>query len=158
MKRLLLMMFAVFALSNSLVSVTYGQAANDLVVVPEGSQGADSVVLDLQNQWGDLWDQYDDRAYNDAQLAGEQNLANQIRTGVMTWDTLIFYLVYLLQLLSQVGMLVGVLMIIFVGYQYASYSFTGAEPNPGYINNAIIGIVVIIFSYAILNILQNMFL
>lgn len=50
MKRLLLMMFAVFILSNSLVSVTYGQAANDLVVVPEGSQAADSVVMDLQNQ------------------------------------------------------------------------------------------------------------
>lgn len=142
-------------------SFSLAQSANDLIVVPEGSQSADAKVIDLQNKSnysGSLWDEYDRTAYKDSQIAGENNLANQIRTWIMTWDTLIFYLVFLLQLLSQVGILVWVLMIIFVGYQYASYSIANTEPNPGYIYNAIIGIFVIIFSYAILNLLQNMFL
>lgn len=155
MKRILFSLLTGILFSTS---VALWVTANDLVAVPEGSSSADAVWAELQNEGGNLWDAYDDAAYNNPEIAGEDNLANQIRTWIMTWDTLIFYLVFLLQLLSQVWLLIWVLMVIFVWYQYAAYSITWSEPQPWNITKAIAGIAVIIFSYAILNLIQNFFL
>lgn len=135
----------------------YGQA-DDFFILPKDDNGADAAVERLINKWGGVWDQYDTEAYTNPALVGEENVGNQLSSGIMTWDTLINYLVLLLQFLSQVGILVWVLMIIFVGYQYATYSITGQDPKTSYITDAIVGILVISFSYAILNILRNAFL
>ena len=140
-----------------LVTGVYAQG-DDFFIIPKDDGGADAAVERIINKWGGVWDQYDTEAYTNPALVGEENVGNQLSSGIMTWDTIINYMVLLLQFLSQVWILIWVLMIIFVGYQYASYAITGQDPKTSYIRDALIGILVISFSYAILNILRNAFL
>ena len=140
-----------------LATGVYAQA-DDFFILPKDDGGADSAVERLTNEGGNVWDQYDKEAYTNPALVWEENIGNQLSSGILTRDSIIYYLVVLLQFLSQLGILIWVLMIIFVGYQYASYSITGQDPKTSYITHAIAWILVISFSYAILNILRNAFL
>ena len=83
----------------------------------------------------------------------------QIVSGIMTRDTILNYGVVLLKFLSQAGLAVGWLMFIYTGYKYIMSVITwDSEPSKDLIRNAIIGILVIIFSYAIMRILTRTFL
>ncbi len=131
--------------------------SNDFFILDKADGGQEAVEI-LINKGGGVWDEYDKQAHENPELVWQENLANQIQTWIMTWDSLIFFLIDALQFLSQLGLLIGVLMIIFVGYQYASYSITWVEPKQSYIGDAITGILVISFSYAILQIITEAFL
>lgn len=83
----------------------------------------------------------------------------QMKTGVMGRSTILDYIVYLVRFLSQVGILIGGVMIIYAGYLYGSNIFAGkAGDGKKAIKNAIIGILIIIFSYVIIKTLTSMFL
>lgn len=85
--------------------------------------------------------------------------SEQIVSGIMTRDTILDYGVILLKFLSQAGLAVGALMFIYTGYKYIMSVITGdSEPSKDLIKNAIIGILVIVFSYAIMRILTRTFL
>jgi len=85
--------------------------------------------------------------------------SEQIASGVMTWNTILNYGVYLLKFLSQAWLLVGALMFIYTGYKYIMSVITGdGEPSKNNIKYAIYGILIIIFSYAIMRILTRAFL
>jgi VIT1/CCC1 family predicted Fe2+/Mn2+ transporter len=49
-------------------------------------------------------------------------------------------------------------MIIYAGYKYASAVFSGKSPSFSMVKDAIIGVLVIIFSYAIIKALSAAFL
>ena len=102
-------------------------------------------------QEGTVWDNYNEIAEN-------SDTADQIATGVMTWDTILDYGVYLLRFLSQAGIAIGGLMFVYTGYQYIMSVLWASSPDEKLIPNAITGILVIIFSYAIMRILTRMFL
>ncbi|MDR2191129.1 MAG: hypothetical protein LBP53_08450 [Candidatus Peribacteria bacterium] len=91
--------------------------------------------------------------------AEKLSLKEQMATGIMNWDTILNYLVYVVKFLSQIGLLIGALMIIYAGYLYASSVF-GGKTNTGNsaIKNAIIGVLVISFSYAIMKFFTAVFL
>ena len=78
----------------------------------------------------------------------------------MTWDTILDYIVYLVRFLSQVGIVIGVIMIIYAGYLYATSIFSPSNMTKGKsaITNAIIGVLVVAFSYAIMKLLTSAFL
>ena len=78
----------------------------------------------------------------------------------MDWSTLLTYLAYLIRFLSEAGLFVGACFIIYAGYIYASNVFTGKDPSAGKtaITNAIIGVIVITFSYAIMKAITAAFL
>ena len=77
----------------------------------------------------------------------------------MTWNTILNYGVYILKFLSQAWLLVGALMFIYTGYKYIMSVITGdGEPSKNNIKYAIYGILIIIFSYAIMRILTRAFL
>lgn len=82
----------------------------------------------------------------------------QIVSGIMTWDTILDYGVKILQFLSQAGIAVWWIMFIYTGYKYIMSIIGGSEPSKDLITNAIIGILVIIFSYAIMRLLTRTFL
>ena len=75
----------------------------------------------------------------------------------MNRNTLIDYFVYAVRFMSQLALLFGSVMIIYTGYKYALASFTG-EPNNDGIKNAVYGILVVVFAYAIIKILTIAFL
>lgn len=101
-------------------------------------------------------DTYNDIASN--ALAWPDKVDEQIASGVMTRDTIIDYGVLLLKFLSQIGLLIGGLMIIFAGYKYIMSVFSWDAPDSWLVKNAIVWVLVIIFSYAIIRILTRAFL
>ncbi|MEI8091155.1 MAG: hypothetical protein WCG98_02665 [bacterium] len=81
-------------------------------------------------------------------------------SGIMTRETLLDYVVYIVRFLSQIGLVIGALMIIYAGYLYATSVFSGGNVAKGNtaIKNAIIGVIVVAFSYAIMKLLTSAFL
>ncbi|MDR0650318.1 MAG: hypothetical protein LBG59_02685 [Candidatus Peribacteria bacterium] len=57
------------------------------------------------------------------QQASGMELKQQIATGIMNWNTILQYLIYLTRFVSQIGLFIGALMIIFAGYKYATNVF-----------------------------------
>jgi hypothetical protein len=86
-------------------------------------------------------------------------LPQQMATGIMNRNTLLDYVVYLIKFVSQIGLVIGALMIILAGYKYATSVFGGktTEGNNA-VKFAIIGVLVISFSYAIMTLLTSAFL
>lgn len=107
-------------------------------------------------QWKHVRDIYNEKA--NGELAGADKVDEQLATWIMTRDTILDYAVLLLRFLSQVGLMIGGIMIVYAGYRYILNVLEAAEPDPSLIKNAIIGIMVIIFSYAIMRILTRAFL
>jgi hypothetical protein len=128
---------------------------SSLEIVPKVDQGTlwsiNSAIQDPNNS-KHVWDIYNDQA-------SWLNTAEQIASGVMDRDTILDYGVYILQFLSQAWLLVGALMFIYTGYKYIMSVITGDwAPDKKLIQNAIYGILIIIFSYAIMRILTRAFL
>ena len=102
-------------------------------------------------------DIYNEKA--NGELAGADKVDEQLATWIMTRDTILDYAVLLLRFLSQVGLMIGGIMIVFTGYTYIMNVLSSEEtPKPELITRAITGILVIIFSYAIMRILTRAFL
>jgi len=55
----------------------------------------------------------------------EGQVGNQLASGIMTRDTLLDYVVYFVRFLSQIGLVIGGIMIIYAGYAYATEIFGG---------------------------------
>ena len=133
------------------------QASNDFEIIPKASSGGKVVnaVISVGQTWGDVRKTYNQKA---ADLSG--SVGDQIASWIMTRDTLLNYVVYLVRFLSQIGIFIGVMMIIYAGYMYASSIFNAWNMSKGKaaITNAIIGVLVIAFSYAIMKLLTSAFL
>jgi len=51
-------------------------------------------------------------------------VGDQLASGIMTWDTLLDYVVYVVRFLSQIGLVIGAVMIVYAGYLYATSIFS----------------------------------
>ncbi len=161
MKKLLFWLIAWVMISTYILSGISVLAQNEqpnpvkLEIVPEVEQSELWKINTAIQNWGDsrhVWDIYNDQA-------SWLNTAEQIASGVMDRDTILDYGVYILRFLSQAGLLVGALMFIYTGYQYIMSVITGdGDPSKDLITHAIYGILIIIFSYAIMRILTRAFL
>jgi len=133
------------------------QTTNDFEIIPKASSGGDVTTrVDAVGQtWGNVW-----KAYNENAAALSGSVGDQLASGIMTRDTLLDYIVYLVRFLSQIGIFIGVIMIIYAGYLYASSVFEAWNMAKGKsaITNAIMGVLVIAFSYAIMKLLTSAFL
>lgn len=130
--------------------------SNDFEIIPEASD-ADQVVKSVNtvgNAGGNVRDTYNEQAEK------LETVGNQLASGIMTRDTLLNYVVYLVKFLSQIGIVIGVVMIIYAGYMYASSVFSSGNMAKGKkaLTNAIIGVLVVAFSYAIMKVLTSAFL
>ena len=88
------------------------------------------------------------------------DVAKAMQTWIMGRNTLIQYVVYIMKFLSQLGLLIWGIMMLYAGYQYATTIFWYGSPSnaKAAMKNAIIWIIVIIASYAILRGLMSLFL
>jgi hypothetical protein len=129
-------------------------AGSNFEIVPQADSWGkvEQAVEKVWSQWGHVRDTYNEQASG---MAGE--VGNQLASGIMTRDTLLDYVVYLVRFLSQVGLLIGGLMVIYAGYLYATtiFGWWDATKWKKAITNAIIGILVIAFSYAIMKALTS---
>lgn len=88
----------------------------------------------------------------------KDDVGAQFATWIFSWDGVLSYFVYIVRFISQIGLVIGAGMIIYTGYKYASAVFSGKSPSMSMVTTAIEGILVIIFSYAIMRALTAAFL
>jgi hypothetical protein len=110
-------------------------------------------------EWWKVTDTYNEEAIK---LQRNNDLWAQMASGIFTWDTLLDYLAYLIRFFSGVGLFVWAAFIIYAGYLYATSALSGNSSATSKwntaIKNAIIGVIVIIFSYAIMKAITAAFL
>lgn len=137
--------------------LTFAQNSNDFEIIPEATSQTtvDAAVKSVWASGGKVRDSYNTQAEK-----MENSVGDQIASGIMTRDTLLDYIVYLVRFLSQIGLVIGVIMIIYAGYLYASSIFSPSNMSKGKsaLINAIVGVLVVAFSYAIMKILTSAFL
>lgn len=135
--------------------------SNNFFIIPEEGSGG-RVINSVRNvsswwAWWTVWDRYNTQA---DQLSN--SVGDQFASGIMTRDTLIRYIVYLVRFLSQIALVIWAVMIIYAWYVYATGIFTsswdGASEGNKAIRYAIEWIVVVASAYAIMRILTSAFL
>ena len=136
--------------------------AKTLHIIPENSESDEKQVKqdvkDVANRTkGTVIDTYNEIA-SGYESRGE--IGKAMQSGIMGWNTPIQYVVYAMSFLSQLGLLIGGLMILYAGYLYGSTVFSGSNPTKAKsaIRNAIIGVLVVVFSFAIWKGLVSSFL
>lgn len=129
---------------------------NDFSIIPESKEDVDvaASVTKVGSEGGNLRNMYNQEA-----KTLKEDLGAQMASGIMTRNTLLDYVVYVVRFLSQIGLLIGAVMIIYAGYMYATEIFGGkASAGKSAITNAIVGVLVISFSYAIMKLLTSAFI
>ena len=115
----------------------------------------EEVDSDEVDSWSSVMERYQTIAGSD-----KYSLEEKMAAWVINWDSILEYLIYLIRFISQVWILIGAVMILYAWYCYAVAIFHNSGPSQGSsaIKNAIIGVVIITFSYAIMKILTSAFL
>ena len=128
---------------------------NDLHIIPETQESTeelDKKVKDIAKNPGKVLETYNNKA---DELAQKGDLGSAFATGIFNRDLILLYIAYLVQFLSQLGMLIWGIMVVYAGTIFGFWDVKWAKTA---IEQAIKGILVISFSYAILKILTSMFI
>ena len=111
-------------------------------------QKIDEKIEKIWSEWWHVWDHYNDEA-------DQLKTSQQVASWIMNWDTIMNYLVFIVQFLSQLGLVVWAVFIMIAWYKYAVSLFQWWKVPSSTVKNAIIGIFIVIFSYAIMKILTS---
>ncbi|PID34832.1 MAG: hypothetical protein CR971_01175, partial [candidate division SR1 bacterium] len=131
---------------------TYAQDEVDFAIIPK-SEGLDGNEIKDIAKGGSVWDNYNKAAQRIGK--GDTGTADQIQSGIMDWDTLLNYIVYLAQFIGELGLLIAAFVFIYIGYEKASKVFSFGE---GFIGSVTKGLIVIIGAYFIVKFLYNAFM
>lgn len=152
------MTVAFFLLTGNLVFAT----PNNLHIIPESTVESSQIRDDIHEvgnpeKGGSVIDRYNKKA---DEIMAAKDIWRSMQTWIMNWDTLINYVVYLMRFLSQLGLLIGGLMVLYAGYQYATTIFGYGSPSNAKtaIKNAVIWVIVVVASYAIWKGIISLFL
>ena len=139
------------------VSLWATVSAQNLEIIPEvKATGMQTVVTDVNKVAtpGKVWDNYDNV------VAQKRDLSVQLASGIMDWQTILDYAARFIRYLSEIGIFVWAVFIVYAGYIYATAIFQNGKVDKGNtaIKNAILGVVIITFSYAIMKAVMAAFL
>lgn len=163
MKKFLLLAI-VFTLSSlSLITNATQHTSNYLHIIPEtetdntyDDKAASIVKLVWDDDGRSVNDRYNEQAKD---ILDDWDIWLAFETGVMNWDILLSYVAYVIRFINQLWILIWSIMILYAGYQFATSIFWWNVSNwKTAIKNAIIWIIVIVFSFAIWKGLEAMFL
>ena len=101
-----------------------------------------------------VWDNYNNMASSNA------GAWDAFASWVFSWNNVFDFFTYLAKTLSQIWLVVWAIMIIYAWYKYASWVFTWDASKwwQDAIKSAIYGVLIVIFSYAIMKLLISTFL
>jgi hypothetical protein len=140
-------------------SVYAWNADDPFVLIPESNfpERAEN------NSWN-LWQKWVSGKFREFYNMSAEDMKDdvgwQISSGIMNWDTILTILGRVVTFLANGALVVGAAMIIYAWYLYVASVFAGDytwKANDA-IKRAIIGIVIVIFSYAIIRIVLHAFL
>lgn len=142
----------VWVLSFSVFPVVVAWNADDsFVLIPEAEN--DSWVEDVKDLQTlkpdkDFWTDYN-KYWN--KYAKDKDLWTQIASWVVTRDTIMLLVTRIVKFVSNAALVVWSLMVIYAGYLYILSAISGDQAGKANeaIKDAVIGIVLVIFSYAI---------
>lgn len=115
---------------------------------PEQIDKVNEAIDYIWNKGGEVWQRYDEKAKG-------LTTSEQIASWIMTRDTIMNYIVFIVQFLSQLWLLVWAWFIMYAWYKYMLSVFNGSKTPSSTLKNAIIWIIIVIFSYAIMRILTS---
>lgn len=105
----------------------------------------------IWSEWWHVWDHYND----EADLLSD-NTEWQLATWIMNRDTIMNYLVFIVQFLSQLWLVVWTVFIMYAWYKYMISIIYWKWSPSGTLSNAIIWVIIVIFSYAIMKTLTSL--
>lgn len=148
-------LFKVIACLLVMITLYDGVFADDYVIIPEwqnNSTAVNKLMSPDYSKWETVWKLYDKNKSND--------VWTQMATWIMDWNTILNFIVYLVKFLSQLALVIWAVMIIYAWYLYGLSVFNGSNVSKGTtaIKNAIIWILIVIFSFSIMKIITSMFL
>ena len=136
---------------------TFTSAVNDLDVngfeiMPKlDSTGINDVNEQIYKIWYMWWQVWEN--YNDA--ASKIDTSEQLASWIMNRDTILNYMVFIVEFLSQLWLLVWAWFIMYAWYKYMLSVFNWWKAASSTLKNAIIWIIIVIFSFAIMRILTS---
>ncbi len=104
--------------------------------------------------WSNPWD------VNTNIISGSNNLSfrGKFTSWIINRDFFIEYLIHVVKILSQLWFVAWAIFIIIAGYKYMLSVFNWWKADSRIVKNAIIWVIIIIFSYAILKFFTAIFL
>ena len=148
-------LIVLFFLSIWIFSINFVYADDsDWTLIPTASEKVKN--LDVWDGKTTVWKVYNEKA---KELESNKDVWWAFASGIFSWNLIFQYLKYLAKLLSQIGLVIGAWMIIYAGYKYVIGVFTqdNAKSGKDSVKWAIYGLLIVIFSYAIMRILLSMF-
>jgi hypothetical protein len=143
------------------------------VLIPEAKTPYAGDVDKLTNpntaEWKKFWNAYNtiaEKYLKKDETTKETltcDLGAMLSSGIVTWDTILCLLIRIVKFIANMALVVGSAMIIYAGYLYTISALSAtsvdktSEANDA-VKNAAIGIVIVVFSYAIQRIVTQAFL
>ena len=132
--------------------------AQNLEVIPQATNMTQvkQDVTAVSSKGGSVRDNYNSFLTG----SNRRSLSDQLASGIMDWSTILDYFARFVNYLSQLGIFVWACFIVYAGYIYATAVFgDGKVENwKKAISNAILWVIVITFSYAIMKAVMAAFL
>jgi len=147
MKKILLMIMCIFTLLSSFARA---QQTN-VELLPEWNEDKVIEYVSWVSVWWEVMERQKDLVKN-----GNMSMADQIRSWIMGWDTILDYCAYLARFLWEVALLVWALAIIFLWYKRITKNVFWEAPKG--LTMIIIWLLVVIFAYVIVKLLWYSFI
>ena len=114
-------------------------------------------IVDVNTKIQEIWEApwHVREKYNETANSTWFTTQKQIASWIMNRDTIMNYLVFIVKFLSQLWLLVWAWFIIYAWYKYMLSVFNWWKAGGSTLKNAIIWVVIVIFSYAIMRILTS---
>ena len=114
----------------------------------ENFNNINKAIQEIWQTWWKVMDTYREKAE-------KLTVTEQITWWIMNRNTLLNYIVFLVQFLSQLWLVVWWWFIMYAWYKYMISVFNWWKVPSSTVKNAIIGIIIVIFSYAIMRTLTS---
>lgn len=123
-------------------------------IIPElESWEVEEIWKNVEEIWKNPWKVWD--KYNEIAASDDFTTSQQLSSWIMNRDTILNYLTFIIKFLSQLWLLVWTIFIMIAWYKYVVSLFNWWKVPSESVKNAIIWIIIVIFSYAIMRILTS---
>lgn len=123
-------------------------------IIPElESWEVEEIWKNVEEIWKNPWKVWD--KYNEIAASDNFTTSQQLSSWIMNRDTILNYLTFIIKFLSQLWLLVWTIFIMIAWYKYVVSLFNWWKVPSESVKNAIIWIIIVIFSYAIMRILTS---
>jgi hypothetical protein len=115
---------------------------------PEEISEINTAIKEIWSEGWKVWENYNKNASG-------LTTAKQITSWIMTRNTIMNYLVFVVKFLSQLWLVVWAWFIMYAWYKYMLSVFNWWKTPSSTLKNAIIWVIIVIFSYAIMKVFTS---